>query len=243
MSDTEVENAAEVELLNTAVTKIKQGEVDLDAIVEMVAKGRTPVSLPEVLPLPATITDEERAALEQLPEVFGTVVPEERRTLLPEETSLLLIERGTLMTIEKMAEKRKSDIRTTVLNHNDVRFEQEHTDDEGNLTIPEDVERDKDGHYIVKGELRAEPGFSKRFSCETKSGKAGIDPKVIQALADDPDVDWITHEDYLAMTEQVRQFSPERAFLHLKKKPELVRAIREATVPGKPSISVNERKA
>lgn len=234
----ETEEQGVEKLLDDAVQKLQHGTIKFEDLVKLVAPSAVPPTIPEVLPVPAQITKVQKDALERLSEVYGAVVPLERRELEPKEVTLLVDEHNVLGSIAKMAEERRAGIRTTVLNHNDVATEAAQPEE----MIPT-IERDKDGHYIIASKIEGEPGTSEVFSCEPRKGTVKLDPAALKALADDPDVDWFSHEDFLKMTEQVRIFSEERAFLLLKKKPNLVRAIREATVTGNASISLNLRKA
>jgi hypothetical protein len=224
--------------LQRAVVRLRQDDISYKELVALVASRPTALPVPEQIPLPPAITAKQREALDRLPAVFGSVVPVERRDLLPTEVTDLLIERDTLATIETMAADRKAAIRTTVLNAHDIRVE-EVIDAEGR----EEIERDKDGHYILKGDIRAVQGAGQKFAVEARSGTAAIDPKVIKQLADDPDQEWISHQDYLDATREERVFDEAKFMILLRKKPELIRALREATVAGRGSVAVQPRKA
>lgn len=223
-----------VPALDKAVAKVREGTISLDDLTDLLAPEPEAVETPEDLPTPATITDDERKALARVTDVFGSVVPAKRRKLKPSEVTALIDERDTLDTVEKMCSARKDDIRTTILNHNDVLVEEE--------GLAEDLQRDKDGvHYIHKQSYNGDGSTKRRFSVETRSGSANMNPSVLKALADDPEVEDFTHEDYLAMTEQTRVFDEHKAMLHLKKNPDLVKHIQRAVTKGHPSVSVYVR--
>lgn len=207
--------SAQDEAIDKAIAAVKEKPLSLNEIAKIVAPPREAAKVPESIPLPAVISESQRKALEDLSHVYGQVVPAEKRALLPDEVRSLLTERRTLDEIEKLAKVRKDDIRTTVFNHFDVEAE--------GAGIPEGAEKDKDGHLILKGEVVV-PGEGK-FSRSVRSGSVSINPDKIKELGDDPEVEWITHEDYLACTTQVRVFDEEKAALLLRKKPELIRAI------------------
>ena len=224
-------------LLGEAIEKINQG-ISWEDLREMVTQPAQAFTPAKVSP-PATITKAERAALERLPDVFGQVVPTEVRALTPKEVDQLLDERRVLKTIEDMAKKRTSDgIRTTVLNHNDTVFTE--GKDEAEL---KEADRTKDGHYVAGGKYPGEGEDEQQFSVEVTKGKPALNPNTLKALAEDKDVEWFTHADYLAMTTQTRVFDEAKVMLLLKKKPELVRAVREATVRSNPTLTVIPRKA
>jgi hypothetical protein len=234
------EPTTEVDLLvKSAIEKITSGAITYDALLDFLAKPAPVPAPPAQPPLPAQITAKEREALDRLDEVYGKVVPTGVRLLEPTEVTQLLDERSVLKTIIEMAAKRVDDgIRTTVLNHND---EQLRTDNDEETVADFDVS--KDGHYVVAGKVRGDGSATEQFSVERQNGSVSLSVPALKALADDPEIDWFTHQDFLAMTEQTRVYSPERAMIQLKKKPGLVRAIHEATTRGAPILKVQPRKA
>src|SRR5690242_12450972 len=133
MSDTDItHNAIEPtqdESVAKAIEKIQHGEISYTDLLKLVARPAPTAAPPAVVPVPKVINPVVRAALERLPEVYGKVVPTERRAIQPAEVTTLVEERDVLKTIENAVTERIADIRTTVLNHNDVTFEGEHPDD------------------------------------------------------------------------------------------------------------------
>lgn len=226
------------EIIGQAIARINQDSISWEALKEMVTQPAKALEPAKISP-PAQITKSEREALERLPDVFGVVVPTEVRALEPKEIDQLLSERQVLKTIKEMAAKRIDDgIRTTVLNHNDTLFAEGKSDEE-----LAEADRTKDGHYVAPGKHPGEGENGKQFSVEPTKGKAQMDPNALKALSEDPEVEWFTHEDYLAMTTQTRVFDEAKVMLLLKRKPELVRAVREATIRSNPTVAVWERKA
>lgn len=235
------EPSMEVErLIQTAIERVNAGSLSYSQLLDFVARPAPAVVSGTKPSLPAQITAKELAALARVADVFGSVLPTEVRALQPDEVSALLDEREVLKVIEKMVKTRLGDtgIRNTVLNDNDARI-RERSDEEELAKLP----RTKDGHFVVPDKLRGEPGSESCFSLERSEGTVQMDPEVLRALAADPEVDWFDHKDFLAMTEPTRVFSAERAMLLIKKRPELIRAVREATVRGNPTIAVQVRKA
>lgn len=210
------------------VAALDSGTVSLSDLLKIAAAPPDPLPVPVALPLPAQITDKQREALEQLPKVYGKVVPIERRMLEPVEIKALYDERVTLDQIEKMASDRKTAIRTTVLNHHDVGFEQSGGS----------AERDKDGHYIAPAAVPI-PDTDQCFSVEVRAGQASITADALKALVDAGELE---HDDYLEMTTQTRYVDEDKVRLKLRKKPELVAALGKATTMGRPVLAFQPRR-
>lgn len=230
--------AAAIEALETN-TGLKWAD-----LTKLIAQPPAAIEKPKALPLPASISDDEKAAIEKLPEVFASVVPTEPRQVTPHEVGLLLEERSVLKTVEKLVGKRVDDIALTMLNHNDAAFEEGVEDDTTEVLLGVDGEplRNKDGHIVRKAKVRADdPAIKTHFSMEARKGSPSIDLKKLEALGKDEEVDYITHADYLAMTTQTRVFDENKAILHLKKNPGLLRALREASGTGPAVIAVYQR--
>lgn len=230
-----------------ALEAVNRGSISWKSLAELLTKGRRPerVQRPNTLPIPAEITETQLQAMKHLLEIFGKVVPTERRALEDAEVGLLIDERLTLDTIKDMAETRIGHIRTTVLNHMDVVKERDNEgkpfiDDAGYYTVLVD----KDGHYIPDEKVQiGVPNMEKVFSWERRNSSPDIDLSALQAMADDPHIPEITHEDWLAMTEQVRVFSEHKAMLHLKKHPKLLAVLDRVAKAGTAGGSFNMRKA
>lgn len=209
------------EIVRTAVERdLANGQiVTLADLKKALAKPAERPAPPVVTPLPAMITLAEREALERLPIIFGMVVPTEKRALAPNELTNLLVERQTLDVVEKMAAKRKGDIRTTVVNHFDTLAKE--------AGVGEDTWTDAEGH-VLKAAHANVPGTKQCFSWEVRPGSGGdISDQALRDLAADPTSSF-THEDYLAMTSQVRVVDEPKFLLHLRKHPELAAEIAKA---------------
>lgn len=237
---TQVEEAQSAELdrlVKFAADLVNKGTISLSDVLGAIAETKEVEILPapEVLPIPMEITQEQREALDKVTEVFGKVVPAKRRALEPVEVAQLVEEKETLDQLKKMAEARHQNIRTTIFNHLDVEAEEEQLVDETTL-------RDKDGHYILKGEVRGQKDTGMKFTRQVSNVSPKLDPEALKDLVDDPEVEF-SHEDYLAVTSQVRVLDENKLMLALKKNPRLILAISKATIAGGKNISMFLRKA
>lgn len=209
------------------LAKLARNEpVPLNEVLAIIAPSDdvAEVSVPSNIPLPAVISVKQRAALQHLSEVYGTVVPTSRRKLDAVERKKLLEERLTLDEIEKLSKKRKEAIRTTAQNHFDVLAEEE---DRANSKTP----RDKDGHYILEAEVDI-PDTELKFRRELRNGSPSVNLRLLEALANDPDVEGFTRKEFNAMTTPVRVIDEHKVMMQLKKNPALVRILAQATEPG-----------
>jgi len=209
--------------------------VSLADLRKVLARPASTVVETVTVALPAAVTAEESAALERLPLVYGTVVPDTKRQLSGAELTALHGERTTLDVIEKMVKARKEDIRDTIVNHFDERL-REDGDTEGAFI-------DDRGHFTVAAHQNID-GTKKCWSWEVREGSGGdISETALKALADDPDSP-LTHDDYLAMTTPVRLVDEHKLMLHLRKRPELVGELSKAiSAKGVPVGSLYVRAA
>jgi hypothetical protein len=243
MSETEIqEPGTEVEaVLLSTEAKLAKGEVvSFEKLLELL-QPKTALEVHTPPPPPALLlTSEQRDALDRVAEVFGRVAPDTRRELEPVEIAALIEERMVLDEIKGMAEKRQADIRTIVYHHFDTAYEQD--DIEGNIRRAAgrvEPERDKDGFYIHADEARV-PGAPKVFKRETREYKPSLDAEILKAMDADGSLD---HEDFLAMTRQVRVVDENRFMDRLRTKPSLVKVISRAIRPGSRGTALFLRKA
>ena len=178
----------------------------------------------KVVHIPKRVALNERAlaAVDSFPALIADAVcPEERRTLTVDEVRSLLVERENLDLIEKVIKERKEAQRVAVFNHHDATLEAS-----GDTS---DVDIDKDGFYLVPGGVGV-PEYEKGFVRQIQNGSPSLSA---DALLEQVGIGDFTHEDYLACTTAVRVIDEAKTLIHLRKKPEVVAAIREATSPGK----------
>jgi hypothetical protein len=209
----------------------------------------------DLVPFPApaptlVITDDDRAALMALPEVFGKVQPTERRALSPEEVKAAYDEHEVLKTIETLIASRRDAIKTTVKHHFDVMAEEE------NRAVPKPVikrgtnevvveasPRDADGHYVLgkKGEPERWPipGTNMAWSREFRGGLTSLSGARLKELYEAGEV---SKEDYYAFTKEQRVFDEEKARASLAKNPRLYDLLVRITTRGGVGSSIWVRK-
>lgn len=231
-----------------ALEAVNKGSISWKTLAELLTKGRKPVKVerPAVLPVPAEITEKQIEAMRHLLDVFGKVVPTERRALEVSEIAALIDERLTLDIIKEMAETRIGHIRTTVLNHMDVSKENAFdnvTDRPLGGDLIEEALIDKEGHYVPDSKVQVgAPNQEKVFSWERSTIAPDIDLDALKGLADDETVPEFTHQDWLAMTEQVRVFNEHRAMIHVKKNTKLLAVLQRCAKAGTARGSLYMRK-
>lgn len=217
--------------------RIRAGKVTLADVVKVLVPDEVGSTAPPAkIPLPAVITPLAQHALDELGDVFGSVVPTERRILSDDELEQILVERETIDTILKLLETRKSDsIKTTILNHLDVVLE--------DTLTPErlaELERDKDGHYYYAEKVEV-PGTAKAFSWEVTDGTPQLSPAKLKELDEAGEID---HALYLEITEPIRTVNEQKLLLAMSKRPEeVLKVVRAASIPAKKKGSLYVRNA
>lgn len=208
-------------------SKIAHGEIvkldDLTAGLGREAQYEPAAIVPPDFP----ITDEQKAALEKLPLVWGSVAPTEVRALEPIELVALMVERRTADEVAKMVGGRLNAIRDIILNHFDVTAGER---------IPEDKQkRTRAGRIIEKAQIVAD---GKKWSKESRSSKPQIDIEKLRALDEAGELD---HEDFLAMTTPIRVIDENKVMLALARKPELVDLIAKSLTETEATVSLYVR--
>lgn len=206
--------------------KIVDGTIKLPDVWKALAVAE-PAAIEARAPLPAVITEQQKAALARLTEVFGKVVPTEVRCLTTDEVTDLMDERLTLDEVEKLAKDRKAVIRTTVLNHIDSEPQED------------DLPRDKEGHVLRAAKV-TDPSHGKAFSWELRNHGGTLDVSALLRLVEDGTIDRST---YLSMTTQVRVVDENKVMLELKKHPELIDALGDAVTKTGQTGALNLREA
>lgn len=218
---------------STALAAVERGALAFGDFLRSVARRQVATEQVIDLPKPVVLTPEARQGIDLLPSVIdGAVTPTERRLLTQDEVASLMAERIIIDNVTKVLEGRKDAQRAAIFNHLDAELEQ---------MGQADAERDAKGHFTVKGEVSV-PETGRKFTRELRNGSPSLDAESLLALVDDPSVAW-THDDYLACTTQVRVVDEAKVLLHLRKRPEAVAAIAQATKLGSTTASLYVRKA
>ena len=232
------------------MTSIELFQAPITSLRELYRAVRQPESsVPVVVPVYTPLTEAQREALQSVPSTYPTVVPLERRDLTTTEVKELARLRADLDHLDAIVEAGKKRIRTAVLNAMDVRRENsaQEANPEADLEdLLGHMTRDKEGHYVEEGvkDTIEIPGTNKVFSWEPVEGAPTITVEDLRQIADDPTEVSITHEDYLAMTDQVRVVNEAKVLELLKKRPELLGALSKVTKPGtiRGSLYIRNRK-
>lgn len=222
MTQATVEPQAQVPVVSRDVFKqVEAGTISYAKFLEAVSPAVTREVVAPAKPSQALVlNDKQRAALDRLPLVYGSVVVPERRTLRPFEIALLLEERATLDELENLSGKRKESIRETVSIHLDVEAEASGAA-EGKLY-------DKKGNLILEGKA-VHPDGQRAFVRGVSNRTPSMDMGVVRAMELAGEID---HEAYLAVTRQERVFDENLFMLYLKKHPEMVAVFQKAVTPG-----------
>jgi hypothetical protein len=209
---------------NAVLAKIDKGVALTEILSDLVPVRKEAGVTKAKVAKPVVLSDAARQAVATLPEkIDQAVCPTERRALTAEEIVSLLDERQMLDIVEKVIKDRKDAQKTIVFNHYDVSLEADLGPD-GVADLP----RDKDGFYVVASGVDA-PGFAKGFVRQVRSASPVLTADALLAQVDGED---FTHDDYLSCTTAVRVIDEAKVMLHLRKKPAIVEAIRQATQPG-----------
>ena len=196
----------------------------------------------EVQPFPALpgaidITPEVKQALVDLQDVFGRVQPSHRKLLTDAEREALGRERAVSDVLIGLLTQRKKDIREIIYAGMDVKAERDGAD-------PATSPRDEQGHYAIGGNASEYqrlpiPGTNTDFVRETKSARVTYDEA---SLARMEQLGKVTHDQYLALTREVRVFDEKKALLSMQRDPTLMGVFRKIVRAGRPSSALNVRK-
>lgn len=218
----------DLEIYRAAAADIKSME-DLRTLLRPV-----PAVVPQVLPNTTKLDKDERAALERLPEVYGRVVPTEKRVLTEDEVGGLYEERQTLDAIEKLIKDRKEAIRNTVVNSMDCSYEAGPPDEKA-------PSRDNKGHFVRDAAVKI-PDSKQQFAWEASSGQLQVNLDALRAIAADPEVEEVTHQDFLDVTDQVRVINISAFLDKVKAKPELLKHLHQVVSEGAPKGALYIRR-
>lgn len=224
---------------DVAIRALVEGQ-SVQAALELVQQ--TPGgNLVRRVPAPMALTEVQRAALTQLPEKFGEVSPQTARALAPAEREKLLAERDLIDALLTL-DARKKAIRDLFATDLDIEAERTGT------AVPEErieadrvilaTRRDEDGHYLLAGEV-AVPGTDRRMVRTVNRGTLTVN---VDLLEQQVNAGRITSEQFERLTRTVRVYDESGARSAIIRDPELLLAVREATVETKaPHATVQPR--
>lgn len=185
------------------------------------------------IPKPVLVDTSTEMALQATAALVPLTVVE-RRTLVQAEIDQLNEERTQLDAMAKYIEARKAAHRAMIFNHLDVALESSLDED----TSP--PSSDDKGHYIQAGEVFSSGGH--RFTRELRREAPVLTAEALRAVEESLPDDVFSHDDYLAVTTQVRVLDEEKALILMRTKPEIIQAFAAAATPGKTSASLYRRK-
>lgn len=216
-------------LVKAGMAQIAKGKITLaDLFQSIIAKSDT--SVPDKRPpVPPALTEEQKEALNRLPEVYGKVVVTADRALRPQERAALVEERQVIDTLLAPLKKRKDEsIREVLSNDFDNMLSEEQR---------EGARLDTKGHFAVKQEQPVE-GTGLKVQRIVSGGKPNLTIDHVEALHAEGKIDRKT---YLAITKKpdVPRVLDE-AGLHqaIQKDPRLFFLLGSVAEPTMPTTSI-----
>lgn len=184
---------------------------------------------------PLAFSVEEEAALSDITFRMDEMAwPVSRRELTATQQDRLLAFYNTTHLAAKALERAKETIRTAFFNHLDVQAEA------AGVAKPDETPRDKNGHYLLPGEIAVE-GQEFRMTREVTDPSVDLNAEDLKALVD---LGALPHETFLALTTQVRVVDEDKVMAAVRKDPALLATLSHATrVTRRGSGSLNQRKA
>lgn len=216
-------------LVKAGIQKVVEGKISLSDLFQTVI-DRPEGAVPDLRPpVPPKLTDEQKAALERLPEVYGKVVLTSIRKLTAKEAAALVEERGVIDAIIGVLEKRKSEsIREVLSNHMDMIL----TDEE-----KEQARHDAKGHWAVKHEDPVD-GTGKKIQRSVSGGKPRLTVAHVNTLHEAGVIDRKT---YLAITrkpDEPRVLDESGLHRAIQKDPALFFALGSVAEPTAPTTTI-----
>lgn len=218
-------------LVNAVMDKVALGEVTFAEAVTAALGER--VKPPEITPTAfevSKITDEQRAALVAIVDLYGKVVPTEPRLLSAEELTAIVREREVINTLLAfLATRKDTSIRETLANHLDKVVESQPKADE--------QPKDQKGHYAVKQSVPVEDTdlHVQRIVSQPKPKVSGASVQAAFRAGE------LTREEYISLTtkpEVEREFDEVKARNAIKKNPALLFRLAKATTKSNPTTTI-----
>lgn len=194
---------------------------------------------------PVVATADELIALRSLAELANQFVwPEERRELTASEQSRLIGLLSNYQRSKKYLDRLNEAMRTTAFLHLDAQAEANGT------AKPDETPRDKDGFYLLEGEIAVE-GRATKIKRQVTDPSVDLSEEMLRELVVNDELDaielgdaGITHEQYLALTRRVRVVDEGKVMEAVREDPTLLVALAHASrVTRRGSVAMYERKA
>jgi hypothetical protein len=182
---------------------------------------------PTKVAISAQLSEKDKETFALLLNLYGGVNPQDRTKLTDAQLATIMEERKVLDQVASLVKNRTEGVRTTVLNHFDIGFEESEQ-------VDENTPLDKDGHYLLEGTHQVPaPGTHWVFSWEVSQADPVVNTQKVYDLCH-AEGSRFTHKDWLAMSYQPpvnRLFSEEKAMSYLNAHPELL-----AVIQGDPDL-------
>lgn len=200
-----------------------------DVSAELVASKVKPGEAKElVFPTPVEVTDSVAKAIREIGKLFNKVAPESARALDQAEIAHLTAEAEALVELGKLFGTRLDNIKEYVRNH---------ADSTGETT----GEKDSQGHNVVSAPKEPfvvkVPGSNTHWSNEYRNGTVSNKTNKIQDMYDKGE---LTHDQYLALTTQVRVPDEDKIRDYVLKTGDL-ELLEKLTEVGRPVQALNLR--
>lgn len=188
------------------------------------------------LPKPLVLSADEQEALEAFAtQATNLMVPPNRRMMTVAELTSVTGFLATTKVVAKLVKRATEDtIKPAFHNHFDVKAEKDGVADP--RTTPR---HPKSGHYLLEdktsGKVDGLPASAER---EVRGGSVSLTVEGLKALEEKGVIDRLT---FLSLTSQVRVVDEDKVMAAVRKNPELVEKLRQATSVSDPTIALTIR--
>lgn len=212
---------------------LAERDATLVDVLELLApKPKAPPEQPAPLPKVVPVSDKERVNLRGiLARIDAAELPEEARLLDPNERSEWIPLFGEIKAAKAVLERAEAAFKGTFANHFDVEVQEQGIK----------ADQDKDGHYLVKGEVGAEDTelvVKREIAGEGKTQAISI--RDLEQLEADGLID---HKTFLALTSVERYADESKIMRELRSTPVLAEALRKVIKLKPKTGSIHVRKA
>lgn len=218
-------------LVKSGMEQVAKGKMSLSDLFQSVVARPDPAAPDLAPPAPPKLTEEQKAALTRLPDVYGKVVVTAVRKLSHKEAAALVEEREIIDTLLGPLKKRKEEsIREVLANHMDLVL----TDEQ-----KAQARRDRKGHYAPRT-TQNEPveGTGKKIQRSTSGGKPVLTIEHIEALHKDGRIDRPTYLKITKKPDMPRILDEDGLHRAIQKDPSLFFLLGSVAEPTTPTTSI-----